>query len=77
MSGVEKHVDSLGRVVLPIKYRNKLGLKNHSKVLVSLDGNVILITPTEKYCALCGSSENVDEKLRLCFHCIEMIKSSD
>ena len=34
--GIEKEVDKLGRIVLPVKFRAQLGIKTEEKVLVSL-----------------------------------------
>ena len=75
MKGIEKHIDSLGRIVLPMKYRNKLGMKNKSKVSLSLEGNSIIITPITKRCALCGSYKNINEELNLCNACIIKINA--
>ena len=54
MNGIEKDMDNLGRVVIPIKYRRKLGIENNSTVLVSLEDDTILIHPKNRHCALCG-----------------------
>ena len=75
MNGIEKDIDSLGRVVIPIKFRKKLGIESNSKVFVSMEDDMILISPANKYCALCGAKiENV-QKFRLCNSCISKIKS--
>ena len=76
MSGIEKSVDELGRIVLPIKFRKKLGLQNKSKVIISLNDNSIFITPTEACCAVCGGYVDVNLKLRLCRKCIKKVKES-
>ena len=73
MSGIEKHVDDLGRVVLPIKFRRKLGLGKDSKVFVSLNNNTIQIKPTDTLCALCDNSRGVNVELRLCDDCIKKV----
>ena len=75
MNGIEKDVDSLGRVVIPIKFRKKLGVESNSKVLVSLEDDMILISPANKHCALCGTKIENTQKFRLCNCCISMIKS--
>ena len=37
MNEIEKEIDSLGRVVIPIGFRNKLGIKSrHARFLVRL-----------------------------------------
>ena len=73
MRGIEKRVDKLGRVVIPIKYRRRLGLKEHSLVLVSLDEDSVSITSAERLCALCGNPNEIDFELRICRPCIEKV----
>ena len=75
MKGIDKHIDDLGRVVLPAKYRSKLGMKSKSKVLVSLEENSIIITPITKCCALCGSFKDINEELNLCEGCLKKVES--
>ena len=76
MSSIERRVDKLGRIVLPIGYRQRFKLSNDSRVRISLDGNSIIITPSESCCALCGCNENLNKKAHLCSSCIQKIKES-
>ena len=62
MSGIERSVDDLGRIVLPIKYRKRLGICSNDKVIVDVDRGVITISPMKGVCALCG--ESVPEIMR-------------
>ena len=75
MNGVEKCVDDLGRVVLPIKMRKKLNIKSRTVVIVSMEDDVILITAKERCCALCGCGGIKKDGIRLCITCIEKVKS--
>lgn len=75
MTGIEKEIDSLGRVLIPAKLRKKLGVKSKAKVFVSLEDDVITIALTSKYCALCGKQIGNEHKLRLCSDCILKIQS--
>ena len=75
MSEIERRVDKLGRVVLPIRYRERLGLTENSKVNIYLNEDNILITPTEEKCIMCGSKEKLNRDLSLCSCCIEKIKT--
>ena len=72
---LEKELDGLGRVVLPINFRRKLNLKNNSKVFISLENDSIIITPAEKSCALCGRIKELNEDLRICEDCIRRVKN--
>ena len=75
MSAIEKEVDSLGRVVIPINFRRKLGIEANSKVTVSLGNGVISIFPLDTRCALCGKAAVEKKEIRLCEKCILKIKA--
>ena len=75
MSGIERKVDKLGRVVLPVGYREHLGLAENSKVNISMENEAILITPVGEKCVMCGSKEEINKSLSLCPHCIERVKA--
>ena len=36
MSGIEREIDDVGRVVIPMEFRKALGVEFNSKVLISL-----------------------------------------
>ena len=72
--GIEKEVDNLGRIVIPVKFRNHLGIKSWDKVLISLQNNTISIVLTTSQCALCGNTAYAKHGVRLCDACIESIK---
>ena len=75
MKGIEKGFDSLGRIVVPMKFRKQLGIKSKTKVWVFLEGDRICIAPIDKRCALCRSRAVYNDELRLCKECIEKIKA--
>lgn len=74
MSTVEKKIDDLGRVVIPKKFREKLGIETKGKVLVSLEKESISIYSPNRRCVLCGEKVKMEAKLRICQSCIEKIK---
>ena len=75
MNAIERHIDKLGRIVLPMNYRQRLNLCGNAKVSISVKGNSIVITPTESTCALCGCSNNLSKDVQLCFDCIKKVKT--
>ena len=77
MGGIEREVDKLGRVVIPIEIRRKLGIEFNSKVSVFLDGEIILISAVKSQCALCGNKIDGKRKLRVCDICVSKIKSDN
>ena len=74
MNGLEKEIDPLGRIVIPMDFKRKLGLKKNDKVIVSLSGNHIIISPSGFRCLICGASAAGDKNVSLCFNCIKKIK---
>lgn len=44
---MNRKIDNLGRLVIPIGYREQLGLKNGDQVQMQLKGNKIIITNPE------------------------------
>lgn len=74
--GVEREIDSLGRLVLPIEYRRKLGITFNSKVLVSLKDDTILISSTQLRCLLCNKEIDANHRFKLCDNCISTIKAN-
>ena len=75
MSGIEKEIDNLGRIVLPINYRRQLKLRPGDKMLISLESGVVKMTRTEQNCALCDARLNNEFEVRLCKSCIKKIKA--
>ena len=77
MQGIEKQIDELGRVVLPMEIRKKLGLKSKASLIVSMEGETILMTAVENCCALCGTFCDVHKNVRLCASCIASVKQME
>ena len=74
MSGIERRIDKLGRIVLPMSYRKKLGLSESSTVSIILYNDVISITKSDKRCIMCNRSSDINSALKLCSTCIEKVK---
>lgn len=72
--GIIKTIDNAGRLVLPIEYRQKMGITPGTKVvLYENDGKLIVEVVTPK-CKLCGSTNVVSEEFLLCDDCIKKAK---
>ena len=74
MSGIKRQIDKLGRVVIPVNYRNHLQLTENSSVNISLESNSIIITPDRKCCSICGTTSQVHDNIPICEKCIKTIK---
>ena len=70
--GTVRHVDELGRIVLPIETRKRLGLEPKDPVEIFVEKDRVIIKKYEPTCVFCGSADNViiykDKKV--CKSCI-------
>lgn len=60
-TGIVRHVDELGRIVLPKELRKTLDIKEKDPVEVWTEGNTVVLkkfSDTDK-CKHCGATENV------------------
>ena len=70
-----KHVDELGRIVLPKPVREILELKPRDEVKIVLNGDSIVITKNKDSCIFCGNKNNLAQfgKDFICRSCIAKI----
>lgn len=75
MNGIEKKIDKLGRVVLPIKFRKRLGIELEDHVLVSLENESIIISSVNSRCVMCGGEICLEDySARVCYDCYKKLK---
>ena len=74
MNIVERKIDKLGRIVLPMDFRKALGLEGEAEVVLGINGNTLTLRSADNTCRLCGSSEEVSTHLRICSKRISRIK---
>jgi len=72
---MERRVDELGRVVLPIEVRKKLGIQEKDAVDVQVRGNEIVLTKSLPTCIFCQALENltVFGNYSVCSDCIAQL----
>ena len=73
----QKEIDALGRVVIPYRYREQLGIDKNTTVDLVLNNYNIEIKPRKRACSLCKGFKNVNETVGLCEECIRMVKELD
>lgn len=56
--GIVRRIDSLGRVVVPMELRRKLGIESFSDVEVYREEDTVVVEKLVPECYLCGSQEN-------------------
>ncbi|MCX7831496.1 MAG: AbrB/MazE/SpoVT family DNA-binding domain-containing protein [Actinobacteria bacterium] len=73
--GVVRHLDPVGRVVIPIEFRNVLEIKPGDPLEIILQGNEVVIRRHTESCIFCGSSRSLKEfkGKKLCSRCQKSI----
>ena len=76
-TGIVRHIDELGRIVVPKDIRKKLGISNTDPVEIFTEGDRIILTKYSPVCHFCGSSVGLVEfkEKNICAECISEIKS--
>ncbi len=77
-TGIVRHIDELGRIVVPKELRKKLGISACDPVEISSDGDRIILTKYSPVCHFCGSTEGIVEfkEKNICESCIKELKSN-
>ena len=73
-NGIERVVDNLGRVVIPMSFRKKLGIERNSRVVISLDDDTVSIKASGSVCSMCKMQIELNTDLGICKDCIERVK---
>ena len=74
-TGILRNVDQLGRIVLPMELRNKLGIKDKDPLEILVDGSSIVLRKYNPNCIFCGTDKNLfeyNDKL-ICTKCKEKV----
>ncbi len=77
--GTVRKVDELGRIVLPIETRKRLGLEAKDPVEIFVEKDRIILKKYEPACIFCGDSNNIVlyKEKRICKNCLEELKSCE
>jgi len=76
-TGIVRKVDELGRIVIPMELRNKLGIQEKDPLEIFVDGSSIILKKYNLNCIFCGSTKDLlhyKDKL-VCPKCIKNIAS--
>ncbi len=76
---MERKLDELGRLVIPMEFRKALGWGKGVRLNMNIDGGRVIVTKSVACCSLCGASMNLKDVkgVKMCQSCIDDIKSSD
>ena len=76
-TGIIRHVDELGRIVIPKERRKKMDIASSDPVEIYVDGDKIILTKYNPSCSFCGSDDEIIEfkGKKICIHCFNELKS--
>jgi transcriptional pleiotropic regulator of transition state genes len=60
-TGIVRHIDELGRIVIPIEIRKRLGIVEKDPVEISVQGDTILLEKPHSVCVFCGGDQKLGE----------------
>ncbi|MBR5542628.1 MAG: AbrB/MazE/SpoVT family DNA-binding domain-containing protein [Oscillospiraceae bacterium] len=60
-TGIIRKIDELGRIVLPMELRKKMGIEQRDPIEIYVDGDSVILRKCESECVFCGSRKNLTE----------------
>jgi transcriptional pleiotropic regulator of transition state genes len=57
--GVVRHVDALGRVVIPVEIRKQLAIAANDPIEIGIRGDVVTLSKPRSVCVFCGASADL------------------
>ncbi len=58
-NGVVRKIDELGRIVIPMEFRNTLDLNARDSIQISLEDGRIILSKVMDSCIFCGSRDKL------------------
>lgn len=70
-TGITRHLDDMGRIVLPVELRRRMKLEDGTAVEIFAEGERIILQRHTDSCVFCGSEKGLTEfkGRRLCAAC--------
>jgi transcriptional pleiotropic regulator of transition state genes len=74
-TGIVRKLDELGRVVLPVELRRRLGIDIKDTLELKVDGGYVILEKYKPKCMFCKSTEDLTQKLgkQICSNCLKEI----
>ena len=71
-TGIIRKIDELGRIVLPIELRKKMGIEQHDAIEIYVDGDKVILKKHGNECIFCGANKDLAEYKgkSICLNCI-------
>ncbi|MGH3032154.1 MAG: AbrB/MazE/SpoVT family DNA-binding domain-containing protein, partial [Gaiellaceae bacterium] len=58
-TGIIRHIDELGRIVIPIEIRKRFGLAEKDPLEIFVKDETILLSRPKSACVFCGRTDSV------------------
>ena len=77
--GVVRRIDELGRIVLPVETRKRLGLEAKDPVEIFVEKDRIVLKKYEPCCIFCGDTDDtvLYREKRICKSCLDALKKAE
>jgi transcriptional pleiotropic regulator of transition state genes len=77
-TGIIRHLDELGRIVIPIEIRKRFGLTERDALEIAVKDQTIVLSRPRDACVFCGSTHSVVEhKGRgVCRDCVQELATA-
>jgi transcriptional pleiotropic regulator of transition state genes len=71
-TGIIRHIDDLGRIVIPIEIRKRFSLGEKDPLEISVKDDVILLSKPQTVCVFCGRRNSLQEHRgrAVCRNCV-------
>jgi transcriptional pleiotropic regulator of transition state genes len=78
-TGIIRHLDELGRIVIPIEIRKRFDLLERDALEISVKDQTILLSRPRSACVFCGSTKAlVEHRGRgVCQPCVAELRAAD
>lgn len=76
-TGIVRHVDDLGRIVIPMELRRVLGINVKDPISIFTNGDQIVLKKHKDSCAVCGDTKDEMTAVKgrkVCQSCVTVIK---
>jgi AbrB family transcriptional regulator, transcriptional pleiotropic regulator of transition state genes len=60
-TGIIRHLDELGRIVIPIEIRKRFGLTERDALEIAVKNQTILLSRPKDQCIFCGATRSLFE----------------
>ena len=77
-TGIIRHIDDLGRIVIPIEIRKRFALAEKDPLEISVKDDVILLSKPQTVCVFCGRRSGLQQHRgrSVCGTCVAELASA-